>query len=239
MKTVFITGGSRGIGRALVRAFAKENYRVAFTYLSSHEAALALSKETGALAIRCDAGDDAQMQSAINRALSAFGHLDAVIHNAGTAHTSLVQDMTAEEFDSLYRVHLRGAFLLCKYALPAMISRQSGSVIFISSMWGQVGASCESAYSACKAGLIGFGKALAQEVGPSRVRVNCICPGVIDTDMLAPYSEEDKQALREETPLQRLGTPEDIAASALFLCSEKASFITGQVLGVNGGFVIT
>ena len=136
-------------------------------------------------------------------------------------------------------MHLKGAFLCAKHALPHMISRKEGALLFISSMWGQVGASCESAYSAMKAGVIGFAKALAQEVGPSNVRVNCICPGVIETDMMRQYSQEDIQALKEETPLMRLGTPGDIASSALFLCGEGASFITGAVLNVNGGFVIT
>lgn len=239
MKTILITGGSRGIGAQMVRTFSKAGWQVAFTYLASEDKALALAEETGALAFCCDVRSEEQMQHFVHAAVARFRHLDAVIHNAGTAYSALVQDMTSAQFDDLYAVHLRGAFLLAKYALPHMISRQHGSVLFISSMWGQVGASCESAYSACKSGVIGFAKALAQEAGPSHVRVNCICPGVIDTDMMNAYTEEDKQALREDTPLQRLGTPQDVASAALFLCGEDASFITGQVLAVNGGFVIT
>ena len=239
MKTVFITGGSRGIGAELVRAFSQNGWQCAFTYLNSEEQALAVSRETGALAIRCNAGNEEETKNAIGQAIRTFGHLDALIHNAGTACTNLVQDMTESEFDALYAVHLKGAFLCAKHALPHMISRKEGALLFISSMWGQVGASCESAYSAMKAGVIGFAKALAQEVGPSNVRVNCICPGVIETDMMRQYTQEDEQALKEETPLLRLGTPGDVASSALFLCGEGASFITGAVLNVNGGFVIT
>ena len=239
MKTILITGGSRGIGAQMVRTFANAGWQVAFTYLASEMKAQALALETGALPIRCDARVESDVQHCVDTVLARFHHLDAAVHNAGTALTSLVQDMTVAQFDDLYSVHLRGAFLLSKYALPHMISRKQGSLLFISSMWGQVGASCESAYSACKAGVIGFAKALSQEAGPSHVRVNCICPGVIDTDMMNQYTEEDKQSLRDETPLQRLGTPEDVASAALFLCSDSASFITGQVLAVNGGFVIT
>ena len=146
--------------------------------------------------------------------------------------------MTADQWDELFAVHVRGSFLATRAFLPGMISRQSGSILYISSMWGQVGASCEAAYSACKAALIGLGKAMAKEVGPSGVRVNCLCPGVIQTDMLREYSREDLQVLADDTPLCRLGTPEDIARAAFFLSSKDASFITGQVLGVNGGFVI-
>lgn len=239
MKTVFITGGSRGIGAEMVRIFTQNGWQAAFTYRSSEDMALALGRETGALPIRCDAGNEQETQSAIQQALKQFGHLDALIHNAGTSYTGLVQDMSSEDFDALYAVHLRGAFLCAKHVLPHMISRKKGAILFVSSMWGQVGASCESAYSAMKAGVIGFAKALAQEVGPSNIRVNCLCPGVIETDMLRQYTEEDKQALRNETPLMRLGTPGDIASAALFLCGNDASFITGAALNVNGGFVIT
>jgi 3-oxoacyl-[acyl-carrier protein] reductase len=239
MKTILITGGSRGIGAQLVRTFAYAGWQVAFTYLNSRESAEKLCAETGAHGYLCDARDENAVRETVDKVLSSFRRLDAVIHNAGTAYTGLVQDMPSQVFDDLYQVHVKGAFLLSKYCLPPMISEQKGAVLFISSMWGQVGASCESAYSACKAAVIGFAKALAQEVGPSHVRVNALCPGVIETDMLRQYSQEDKQALADETPLGRLGTPEDVANAALFLCGDGASFITGQVLGVNGGFVIT
>ncbi len=237
-QTVLITGGSRGIGEAMVRLFSEKGWRVAFTYKNSRDQALELQAETGALALRCDAASEQETDQMAGEALRAFRHVDALICNAGTSHTGLLQDMTAEAWDGLFNVHVRGAFLATRAFLPGMISRKSGSILYISSMWGQTGASCEAAYSACKAALIGLGKALAKEAGPSGVRVNCLCPGVVQTDMLREYDEDALSALREETPLLRLGTPQDVAKAAFFLCGEEASFITGQVLGVNGGFLI-
>ena len=238
MQTILITGGSRGIGAQMVRAFAQKGWRTAFTYLRSEESALSLSRETGALALRCDARSEEETAQMAKQVLESLGHLDALVCNAGIAHPGLLQDLTVEEWDDLFAVHVRGAFLATKAFLPGMISQKSGSILYISSMWGQVGASCEAAYSACKAALIGLTKALAKEEGPSGIRVNCVCPGVIGTDMLSDLSKETLEELREETPLQRLGTPGDIASAALFLCGPEASFITGQVLSVNGGFVI-
>ena len=236
--TVLITGGSRGIGASMVRLFSARGWQTAFTYKSSERQALALAEETGALAVRCDTGseeDTAALQKSIS---SRFPHLDALICNAGISYTGLLQDMEVSEWDKLFTVNVKGAFLAVRAFLPGMISEKRGSILFISSMWGQVGASCEAAYSATKAAMIGLGKGLAKEVGPSGIRVNCLCPGVIQTDMLKEYTDEDLDALREETPLCRLGTAEDVARAAFFLCGEDASFITGQVLGVNGGFVI-
>ncbi len=238
MQTVLITGGSRGIGEAMVRLFSEKGWRVAFTYLTSEEKALALSRETGALALRCDAKSEGDTAAMAEKVLKQFSHLDTLICNAGISYTGLLQDMTVSQWDELFAVHVRGAFLATRAFLPGMISRQRGSILYISSMWGQTGASCEAAYSACKAALIGLGKAMAKEAGPSHVRVNVLCPGVIETDMLREYSQEDLRALADETPLMRLGTPEDVARAALFLSSESASFITGQALGVNGGFLI-
>ena len=238
MQTVLITGGSRGIGEAMVRLFSEKGWRVAFTYLASEDKAMALSRETGALALRCDAGSEAETAAMAETVTARFSHLDALVCNAGTSYTGLLQDMTVAQWDHLFAVHVRGAFLATRAFLPGMISRQSGSILYLSSMWGQVGASCEAAYSACKASLIGLGKALAKEAGPSNVRVNVLCPGVIQTDMLREYSKEDLQSLSDDTPLCRLGTPEDVAKAAYFLSSPEASFITGQCLGVNGGFVI-
>ena len=238
MRTVLITGGSRGIGEAMVRLFSSNGWRTSFTYLSSEEKALALSKATGALALRCDAKSENETLAMAETVSKRFGHLDALICNAGVSYTGLLQDMSLEAWDSLFAVHVRGAFLATRAFLPGMISRRSGSILYVSSMWGQVGASCEAAYSACKAALIGLAKALAKETGPSGVRVNCLCPGVIQTDMLREYSEGDLQALADETPLMRLGAPSDAAKAAYFLSSDDASFITGQALGVNGGFVV-
>lgn len=238
MKTALVTGGSRGIGAQIVRELCAEGYRVAFTYLRSQEQALALSRETGALVYRCDARDEQAVQEMATAVLGAFRHVDALICNAGTAWSGLLQDMDTAAWDDLFALHVRGAFLASRAFLPGMISRQSGSILYISSMWGQAGASCEVAYSACKAALIGMAKALAKETGPSGVRVNCLAPGVIETDMLSGYTPPDLKALREETPLGRLGTPKDVARAACFLCGEDAAFITGQVLGVNGGFVV-
>ena len=236
-QTVLITGGSRGIGEATVRLFAEKGWRVAFTYKNSRDQALALAKETGAMALRCDAASEQETVQMAGEVLRVFRHVDALICNAGTSYTGLLQDMSAAEWDHLFNVHVRGAFLATRAFLPGMISRKSGSILYVSSMWGQTGASCEAAYSACKAALLGLGTALAKVAGPSGVRVNCLCPGVIQTDMLREYDESALNALREETPLLRLGTPEDAAQAAFFLCGAEASFITGQALGINGGFV--
>ena len=168
----------------------------------------------------------------------ALGEPDILVNNAGIAAQKLFTDVTADEWDEMMAVHVRGAFLCCRAALPHMIRQKWGRIINIASMWGQVGASCEVPYSAAKAALIGLTKALAKEEGPSGVTVNCIAPGAVDTDMMAGFSAQDREALCEETPLCRLGTPQDIAAAAAFLASEQAGFITGQVLGVNGGFVV-
>ena len=237
-QTVLITGGSRGIGAAMVRLFSARGWRTAFTYLNSGDQALALACETGALALRCDSRSEQDTAAMAEAVLRSFRHVDALICNAGVSWTGLLQDMTAAEWDDLFSVHVRGAFLATRAFLPGMISRKSGSILYVSSMWGQTGASCEAAYSACKAALIGLGKAMAKEVGPSGVRVNCLCPGVIQTDMLREYPAEALEALREETPLLRLGTAQDAAQAAFFLCGQESAFITGQALGVNGGFVI-
>ncbi|MBR6184787.1 MAG: SDR family oxidoreductase [Clostridia bacterium] len=238
MKTVLITGGSRGIGAEMARLFSARGWAVAFTYLNSEEKASALSRETCAKAYRCDARKEEDVTALKASVLRDFPHLDGLICCAGTAKCALLQDLSVPEWDDLFAVHVRGAFLATRAFLPGMIERKSGAVLYISSMWGQVGASCETAYSACKAALIGLAKALAKEVGPSGIRVNCLCPGVIKTDMLSGYSASDLDALKEETPLLRLGSPNDVAKAAFFLLDQDAAFITGQVLGVNGGFVI-
>lgn len=238
MKTALITGGSRGIGAQIVRTLCRKGWRVAFTYLRSEKSALALAGETGALAIPCDAREEQQVAAATARLFTEFGHVDALVHNAGTAFSGLLQDMTCAQWDDLFSLHVKGAFLHTRALLPEMISRQAGSIVFITSMWGETGGSMEVGYSACKAALTGMMKALAKEVGPSGIRVNCVSPGVIETDMMNAYSDEDKAALREETPLGRLGNTEDVAQAVHFLLSDEASFITGQTLSVNGGMVI-
>jgi 3-oxoacyl-[acyl-carrier protein] reductase len=237
MRSVLITGGSRGIGRAMVELFAKEGYRVAFTYLSSQTEARELSARTGALALLADCEREDAILSAVAEAEAALGSIDCLINNAAISGFSLLTDITTEEWDRFLRVNLTAPFIFSRAVLPAMIRKGQGRIVNITSMWGLVGASCEVHYSATKAGLIGFTKALAKEVGPSGITVNAIAPGVIETDMNRALSEEDLSALREETPLSRLGKPEEIARAALFLCSEDAGFITGEIMNISGGFI--
>lgn len=239
-KTVLITGGSRGIGAACVEAFAAAGCRVVFSYLHSGEQAAALCArwEGRVLAVQADVADRDQVTALFRQAEQAFGPVEVLVNNAGIAQQKLFTDITPAEWRRMLAVHLDGPFYCCQAALPAMIRAKWGRIINISSMWGQVGGSCEVHYSAAKAGLIGLTKALAQEEGPSGVTVNCIAPGVVETDMMAGFSAADKQALAEETPLCRLGRPEEVAAAAVFLAGDQAAFITGQVLGVNGGLVV-
>jgi 3-oxoacyl-[acyl-carrier protein] reductase len=182
--------------------------------------------------------DPAQVQAVIADILRTYRRVDALVNCAGIAHIGLFTDMTEDEWDHLFAVNVRSAFSVTKAVLPGMITRQTGAIVNVSSMWGEVGASCEVAYSATKAALIGLTKALAKEVGPSGVRVNCVAPGVIDTDMNAQLTDDDRAELADETPLCRIGAAAEVAQTILFLCGEGASFITGQVLGVSGGLVI-
>lgn len=242
-KVALITGASRGIGRACARLFAENGYSVLINYHRSEQAAQELLRELldkgcDARLLRADVSNSAQVDALCEQALSAFRHVDVLINNAAIAQQALLTDLSDQDWRRMMAVNLDAAFYCCRAMLPGMISRRSGSILNISSMWGQVGASCEVSYSAAKAGLIGFTKALAKEVAPSGVRVNCLCPGVIDTDMNASLSDDTRRELAEETPLGRLGTPEEVARAALFLCGESASFITGQVLGVNGGLIV-
>ena len=242
-KIALITGGSRGIGAACVRAFAEHGYAVVFLYNNSRAKAEALvqslrSEGKDVAAHQCDVADAAQVQAVIAEILRSYHRIDALINCAGISHIGLFTDMTEDEWDHLFAVNVRGAFSITKVVLPGMISRQNGAVVNVSSMWGEVGSSCEVAYSATKAALIGLTKALAKEVGPSGVRVNCVTPGVIDTDMNAQLTDADRAELADETPLGRIGSAEEVAQTILFLCGEGASFITGQVLGVSGGLVI-
>ncbi|MCI8332382.1 MAG: SDR family oxidoreductase [Clostridiales bacterium] len=230
MEKVLITGGSVGIGAALVTAFAAGGYEVRFTYNRHQEQAEKLAAQTGAVPFYCELEDAASIDCVLNQA----GAADILINNAGVAWTGLVTDMDKASYRHLMAVNLDACFYICQQMLPAMIRQKKGKIINVSSIWGVVGASCECAYSASKGGMIAFTKALAKEVGPSGVAVNCICPGVIETDMIASLRIEDKKALAEATPLMRLGKPEEIAQAALFLA--QSTFITGQVLCVDGGF---
>ena len=238
MKVALITGGSRGIGRAMVELFSGTGYSVAFTYKSSHEAAAELSERTGALAINADSANPADIERAVKTVEEKLGNVDILINNAAVSSFSLFTDLTLEAWRASFSTNVDGAFLYSKLTLPSMIRNHSGRIINISSMWGQVGSSCEVHYSATKAALIGMTKALAKEVGPSGITVNCIAPGVIDTDMNAALSEDDMAALKDETPLMRIGTPREVAAAALFLAGDDAAFITGAVINVNGGLVV-
>ncbi len=237
-KTVFITGGSRGIGACAVEEFSRRGYNVAFTYLNSKENAENLAKKTGACPILCDVSNSSDVNKAIELATSTFGKIDILINNAGIGEFALFTDITDEMWHKMLNTNLSSAFYASRAVLPQMISRKDGVIINISSMWGQVGASYEVHYSASKAGLIGLTKALAKEVGLSGIRVNCICPGVIDTDMNNALSDEDINLLKYDTPLHRIGQCEDVVKSLIFLCEDSSSFITGQILGVNGGFII-
>ena len=239
-RTVLITGGSRGIGAASVRAFAGAGYRVAFSYHSHEAVARALEEELGgrARAFRADVADPAQVRRLFEECRSAFSPAEILICSAGIAQQKLFTDLTDQDWQRMLDVDLSGAFYCCRQALPDMIRARWGRILLVSSMWGQTGGSCEVHYSAAKAGLIGLGKALAKEEGPSGVTVNILAPGVVDTDMMAGFSPEDKQALAEETPVGRLGSPEEMARTLLFLAGEKSGYITGQVLGQNGGLVI-
>ena len=238
MKSVLITGGSRGIGAELVRRFSSEGYQVAFTYKNSAKEAQLLAKECGAFAIKADSCSEEDVTLAVKSAIDHLGKIDCLINNAAISSFRLFVDLSLEEWQKTLDTNLTGAFLYSREALRNMISRQSGVIINISSVWGLVGSSMEVHYSTTKAALIGLTKALAKEMGPSGIRVLAIAPGVVDTDMNKCLSNEDIEALKDETPLMRVGQPSEIADAALFLASDKASFITGEILNVSGGFVI-
>lgn len=237
--TVFITGGSGGIGSAMVREFSNMGYNVAFTYKSGEKAAKELEATIpGSFAVYCDVADPNSVDEAVKAAVSRFGSIDVLINNAGIAGQRLFTDITVEEWDEMINVNLKGCFLTCKAVLPDMIRRKRGVIINVSSMWGLCGASCEVHYSAAKSGVIGLTKALAKEVGLSGIRVNCIAPGVIDTPMNANFSAEDMASLKEEIPLNYIGSPETVAKTAAFLAGSGGEYITGQVISPNGGMVI-
>ena len=236
MKNVLVSGGSRGIGRAVVQLLCESGCKVAFLYEKNDEAANEIASRTGAVPVKCDISNREQVIKAYEAAKKAIGRIDSVVSCAGIAQQALFQDVTEGEWNRMIGVNLSGAAYLAQAALGDMISEKRGAIVFVSSIWGEVGASMEAHYSASKAGLIGLMRALSKEVGPSGIRVNAVTPGVIKTDMVSCFDEETMRALADETPLGRIGTPEDVAKAIRFLLSDEASFITGQTLGVNGGF---
>lgn len=238
MKTALITGGSRGIGAACARRLAAEGYRVAINYHESRQQAEALAEELGGIAVQADVADPGQVKHMVDTVLENFCQLDILICNAGVSHIGLLSDMTDEEWRRLFAVNVDGMFYCCRAAIPHFVHRKCGRIVTVSSMWGQVGASCEAAYSASKAAVIGLTRALAKELGPSGISVNCVAPGVIDTEMNRELSAQDLEVLQDETPLGQIGRAEQVADAVWFLCSGQSDFITGQVLGVNGGLVI-
>ena len=232
MKTVVITGGSRGIGAAAVELFAARGDRVYFLYEKNHDAAAAVAARTGATAICCDVADTA----AVKAAFAGIPEVDILICNAGIVHYGLMSMMEEAAWDRIFAVNVKGIYNCVNAAMGAFLRKHSGCIVTVSSMWGQVGASCEAAYSATKGAVIALTKALAQELGPSGIRVNCVAPGVIETDMCATVDPEILAGMAEESCLGRNGTPMDVAKAMDYLCN--AEFITGHTLSVNGGYVI-
>ena len=243
MKYALITGGSRGIGAAAARLFARRGWGVAVGCGQNRERAETLTGELSrmgvpALCVQADVADAGQVQRMANTVLEQFGRLDVLVCCAGVSHVGLISQISEDEWRRLFAVNVDGVHHCCRAVLPHMLERKSGSIVTVSSMWGQVGASCEAAYSATKGAVIAYTRALAKELGPSRIRVNCVAPGVIDTEMNAHLTTEELMALAEETPLGRIGTPEEAAAAIAFLAGEESSFLTGQVVCPNGGLVV-
>ncbi len=242
-RTAMVTGGSRGIGAAAVRLLAREGWQVAVGCCQNLDRAQALCKELTAAGAEVfpfqgDVASVKDMEAFAQTVLDRWGQIDLLVNNAGIAQQKLFTDVTEEEWDRIFAVNAKGLYCCCRAVVPHMVRRHAGSIVNVASIWGEVGASCEVPYSASKAAVIGFTKALAKELGPSGIRVNCVSPGVIATEMNAALDPETVEALREETPLGVIGRPEDAARAILWLAGEDSAFVTGQVIGVNGGFVI-
>lgn len=242
-QSVLITGAARGIGRACALKFAKEGWNVTACYAHAQQAAQSLGEEIRQLGAQCrcvqaDVTDSAAVHRLVLLAQAEFGTPDAVVCNAGIAQQKLFADITEDDWDRMFDVNVKGMYRVIHEVLPQLLDRQAGSIVTVSSIWGQTGGSCEVHYSASKAAVIGMTKALAKELGLSGIRVNCVAPGVIDTDMNRMHGEAVMQELAEETPLGRNGTPDEVADVIYWLASEQSKFVTGQVLGVNGGFYI-
>lgn len=237
-KTALVTGASKGIGAAIAQKLAEHGYQVAVNYLHSKTDAENLSEKIGGLSVMADVADYKQVTAMVNQIYQSFGNIDVLVNNAAISVAGLFQDVPAKVADRLFHVNINGVLNCSKAVLPDMINRKSGKIINIASMWGITGASCEVHYSTSKAAVIGFTKALAKETGPSGIQVNCVSPGLIMTEMNAHLSSQDIAEIISETPLNRIGTPQDIAEMVCFLASEKADFITGQNFNVNGGLVI-
>ena len=233
---VLITGGSRGIGAAIAEKFAAQGDTVVINYRTNDAAAQAVAQKTGALAIKADVSDSADVTAMFDEIREKVGKVDVLVNNAGVEWEGLLTDMTEDEWDKLFDVNVKGAFLCSKAAIGDMLSKKCGRIINISSMWGIAGASCEVAYSASKAALIGFTKALAKELAPSEITVNAVAPGCVDTDMMKHYTEDEMKDIISEIPLGRMADPREIADTVYFL--SQSSFITGEVLSVNGGQIV-
>lgn len=241
-RTVFLSGAAKGIGKAIAEIFARNGYNVVINYFSSAAAAQKLERsliEQGfcALAIGADITKREQVEKMMETVHDTFGSIDVLVNNAGISANKLFTDITEDEWDSMMDVHLKGMFNCTQMVIPNMVRNKQGKIINISSIWGMVGASCEVSYSTAKAGMIGFTKALAKELGPCNIQVNCVAPGVIETDMMSSFTAEEKNSLIEQTPLMRFGKAEEIASLVFYLAQSEADFITGQVISSNGGFV--
>jgi len=242
-KTVLITGASRGIGRETARLFAQNGYNVLINYnrskLAAEELCASLKKNgLSADTFKADVSIRSEVDRMVERCIDKFGSIDVLVNNAGISRISVFGDISEKEWDEVLSVNLKGVFNCCQSVLPHMLKNKKGRIINVSSIWGIAGASCEVHYSAAKAGVIGLTKALAKELGPSNIQVNCVAPGIIETGMISYMNDEESKTLKENIPLMRFGTVSDVAHSILFLASEESAFFTGQVLSPNGGFVV-